>query len=442
MRNLLIIFSIITSISISAQITITMELDGGVYKVPCIVNGAKMKFIFDTGASTVCLSESMAEYLLDNDYLSRADIVGIGTSIVADGSEVEHVKIILRDIEIGGLHLKDVDACIIEGQKAPLLLGQTAIQKLGEIRIDGNRLVINGYASMSDAEAEKVFAQARMLFIEKSNYEETANVFRDLEEKNRFFCEKHVGRSDFSFIYMYSYSLWHTECYKECIEVLERYQHINSSYPQGDSVIYVNGWDSWESFMEQENLYVQGILLPPQEEDGFWDRLDLSNETNHLLSLYERYAFCLKFEGRYRDAIKYYNRADIIGSSRMKNRPIGDPDVISNRNAMASCYRKIKEISTAKEICENNIRQRCHALGITKSDIESNNVKDRILGECYYYYAGIMSDYTKEYDLNPQKAREIYDKCMILAAKCGETYCIEYCQKYNLPYLSTSALLY
>lgn len=146
MKRLLLFLLFFVSITLSAEVTIIMEKDGGVYKIPCLVNGAKMKFIFDTGAATVCLSESMAEYLLDNDYISKEDIVGVGTSIVADGSEVEHLKIILKDIEIGGLHLNDVEASIIEGQRAPLLLGQSAIQKLGKISIENNHLIIEqGY---------------------------------------------------------------------------------------------------------------------------------------------------------------------------------------------------------------------------------------------------------------------------------------------------------
>ena len=133
--------------TICAQVTITMEQEGGVYKVPCVVNGAKMKFIFDTGAATVCLSESMAEYLLDNDYISKNDILGTGTSQVADGRIVDHVIINLKDIEIAGLHLKDVEAVVVEGQRAPLLLGQTAIQKLGKVSIEGNKLTIDNGTS-------------------------------------------------------------------------------------------------------------------------------------------------------------------------------------------------------------------------------------------------------------------------------------------------------
>ncbi len=142
MKKLILSIILFFSHSLFAQVTITMEQDGGVYKVPCVVNGAKMKFIFDTGAATVCLSESMAEYLLDNDYITKDDILGTGASQVADGRIVDHVKINLRDIEIAGLHLKDVETVVVEGQRAPLLLGQTAIQKLGKVSIDGNKLII------------------------------------------------------------------------------------------------------------------------------------------------------------------------------------------------------------------------------------------------------------------------------------------------------------
>jgi len=142
MKKILLTLLVIACTTLSAQVTITMEQEAGVYKVPCVVNGAKMKFIFDTGAATVCLSESMAEYLLDNDYISKDDFIGTGSSTVADGRTVSHLKIILRDIEIAGLHLKDVEASVVEGQRAPLLLGQTAIQKLGKVSIDGNKLII------------------------------------------------------------------------------------------------------------------------------------------------------------------------------------------------------------------------------------------------------------------------------------------------------------
>ena len=104
-----------------------MEEYGGVYRIPCTVNGAKMKFIFDTGAASVCLSMQMAEYLLDNEFISIDDLEGTGSSSVADGRIVDHVIVNLKDIEISGLHLYNVKAVIISGQNSSLLLGQSAV---------------------------------------------------------------------------------------------------------------------------------------------------------------------------------------------------------------------------------------------------------------------------------------------------------------------------
>lgn len=153
MKKILLSLLLVVYTTLSAQVTITMEQEAGVYKVPCVVNGAKMKFIFDTGAATVCLSESMAEYLLDNDYISQDDFIGVGTSMVADGRTVNNLQVILKDIEICGLHLKDVEASVVEGQRAPLLLGQSAIQQLGKYTIKGNVLYI--YSGKSDQKTQE-----------------------------------------------------------------------------------------------------------------------------------------------------------------------------------------------------------------------------------------------------------------------------------------------
>ena len=115
---LAICLSMICHIS-NAQTIIQMEEYGGVYRIPCKVNGAKMKLIFDTGAESVCLSLTMAEYLFDNDFISNNDIKGNGSSQVADGSIVDHIKINIKDIEIQGIHLKNVEAVVFLRQDTP-----------------------------------------------------------------------------------------------------------------------------------------------------------------------------------------------------------------------------------------------------------------------------------------------------------------------------------
>lgn len=128
MKHIIAIFLLfISCISSNADTVIQMENYGGVYRIPCFVNGAKMKFIFDTGASNVCLSMTMAEYLYDNGYIEAKDIKGTGSSSVADGRIVDHIVLILKDVQIGDLHLYNVEAVVVDGQNAPLLMGQSAL---------------------------------------------------------------------------------------------------------------------------------------------------------------------------------------------------------------------------------------------------------------------------------------------------------------------------
>lgn len=129
--------------ALSQTINITMEKDGGVYKVPCEVNGAKMKFVFDTGATMVTLSSSMAEYLYENDYLNDDDLKGMQDFVDANGKTTKHMVFNIRDLCISGLHIKNVNASVNPNQKSPLLLGLSAIQKLGKVSIHGNTLTID-----------------------------------------------------------------------------------------------------------------------------------------------------------------------------------------------------------------------------------------------------------------------------------------------------------
>ena len=147
-KNILVVISI-TMLSISAfgQTKIKLEKDGGIYKIQCKVNGAPMKMYFDTGATVVSISLSTAMYLLENDLVEREDFVGLTKTMTADGSVIDNMKLIIKDVEIAGLHLKNVEAVVNSSSTAPLLLGQSAIGKLGKITLDGDFLIIHSISN-------------------------------------------------------------------------------------------------------------------------------------------------------------------------------------------------------------------------------------------------------------------------------------------------------
>lgn len=180
---LLVLAMLITNTAWSDTV-IQMEEYGGVYRIPCTVNGAKMKFIFDTGASNVCISMSMAEYLYDNDFISKDDILGTGTSAVADGRIVDHVIINIKDIEIAGNHLRNVQAIVIYGQNAPLLMGQSAIQKLGSIELNGSLLTIRNDLAENSEFIDNLFKEASSAYDNKM-YDRAVAKYAQLHSMNQ-----------------------------------------------------------------------------------------------------------------------------------------------------------------------------------------------------------------------------------------------------------------
>ena len=115
---------------------------GGVTKVDCTINDLPLNFIFDTGASDVTISQVEANFMYKNGYLDSRDIVGKKTYQVATGAIAVGTSIILKEIELGGLILRDVRASVVETQNAPLLLGQTVLQRLGKIEIDNAKRIL------------------------------------------------------------------------------------------------------------------------------------------------------------------------------------------------------------------------------------------------------------------------------------------------------------
>ncbi len=116
--------------------------DGGVFSVKCAINDLPLNFIFDTGASDVTMSAVEANFMMKNGYLTPRDIEGKQYYQIANGDISEGTVVNIRDVEFGGLHLFNVKASVVKSQRAPLLLGQSALQKLGKIEIDNDRKVL------------------------------------------------------------------------------------------------------------------------------------------------------------------------------------------------------------------------------------------------------------------------------------------------------------
>lgn len=117
---------------------------GGTYEVPCHVNGLPLKFIFDTGATDVTISSVEANFMLKNDYLSAKDFKGSKQYLNASGEITEGSVICLKEVVVGDVTLKNINASVVRNQKAPLLLGESVLQKFGTFTVDNinSKLII------------------------------------------------------------------------------------------------------------------------------------------------------------------------------------------------------------------------------------------------------------------------------------------------------------
>ena len=126
----------------TVEIPFTKESGSNMCNIKCNINGLPLYFIFDTGASNVSLSQVEATFMMKNGYLDKKDVVGESSFVDATGSVSIGTILNLRNVDIGGLTLTNVKASVVRNQKAPLLLGQSVLGRLGKIEIDNNKLVM------------------------------------------------------------------------------------------------------------------------------------------------------------------------------------------------------------------------------------------------------------------------------------------------------------
>lgn len=283
MKNAIIFLLLLIPFTATSQIKIQMQEDGGVYKIPCEVNGLRMKFIFDTGASNVCISLTEATFMLENDYISKDDILGTSKSQIADGSIVENTRIRLKEIKIEGLVLKDVEAVVTHNFGAPLLLGQSAIQKLGSIQIIGNELTILEHTTeKSDAEIEKMFEEARNLYSNKL-YTAAAKKYQQLYDLGHL--------SDYG-IYKLAFSYYISDKPKPAISYFEKIKDFSGI----DIALYygILG-DCYEMLEDHDNAIYYYELQSTYEEDH-----SLLYGSKHSIAL------VYKYKGDYYKAAKCF----------------------------------------------------------------------------------------------------------------------------------------
>jgi hypothetical protein len=123
-------------------IEIPLQKQGGVYSLPVRINGViTLKFILDSGASEVTIPADVAMTLIRAGTITDNDFLPGKSYKLADGSELKSARLILREMEFGGIKISNIP-CSVTPPAGDLLLGQSLLEKLHSWKLDNNRHVL------------------------------------------------------------------------------------------------------------------------------------------------------------------------------------------------------------------------------------------------------------------------------------------------------------
>jgi aspartyl protease family protein len=121
----------------SADLTTTLYAnEQGHFISECQINGSSLKFIVDTGATTVALNSGDAKFA-NIDY-KRGEQIRMDTA----NGEVSAYRVTIANLKIGGISLNQVEASVIEGgYPSMVLLGMSALRRM-EIKRENSALTL------------------------------------------------------------------------------------------------------------------------------------------------------------------------------------------------------------------------------------------------------------------------------------------------------------
>ncbi|MDB5677819.1 TIGR02281 family clan AA aspartic protease [Sphingomonas bacterium] len=116
--------------------TVLEREDNGHFFTVADVNGEPIKFVVDTGATTVALTEDDARRAGVAFDPGQFDVVGSGASGAVRGQEVE-----LKDVVLDGKRVSDIHALVLDGLTISLL-GQNYLRHLDSVSISGDKMTL------------------------------------------------------------------------------------------------------------------------------------------------------------------------------------------------------------------------------------------------------------------------------------------------------------
>jgi aspartyl protease family protein len=116
--------------------TVIERSGNGHFYVDATVNGALVRFIVDTGATSVGLTEEDARRAGIHVPPSEFEVIGAGAS-----GPVRGKRVTLARVSVGGKDVRSIDGAVVQGLHVSLL-GQSYLSRIGSVSMSGSRMVL------------------------------------------------------------------------------------------------------------------------------------------------------------------------------------------------------------------------------------------------------------------------------------------------------------
>lgn len=109
----------------------------GHYHLTADVNGTPLRFIVDTGASTIALGADDARRV----GIDPASLGYLGQAQTANGT-VPTATVMLDSVTIGDIHDEQVPALVLQSEIGVSLMGMSYLSRFARVSIESNRLIL------------------------------------------------------------------------------------------------------------------------------------------------------------------------------------------------------------------------------------------------------------------------------------------------------------
>ena len=190
-RCLILLLALLYPLTGHAQTSIIpLHAEEGGLTFTARINDIPVKTFYTQESWYISLSPTTYLFLYENGHIPAEDVKGTTVLKMPDGSSTKAVSLVIRELRMEKLLVRNVPAFVIKKQSVPMLLGNTAFGSVGTVTGDDNQITVVWDEEYAQEEAAReVLTPTDSLkhlaqnYLDEKDYGNAATVFAGLYQE-------------------------------------------------------------------------------------------------------------------------------------------------------------------------------------------------------------------------------------------------------------------